>query len=85
MIFCYVLNNCTCFSCIVIVAELVDANNINDVTFPDANSNVSLNSSIVIPASYIQQRAMTTGKLFFPNTGNYILIIRYKSCSYCQY
>ena len=61
MIFCYVVNNCTCLACIVIVAELVDANNINDVTFPDPNSNVSLNSSIFIPASYIKQRAMTTG------------------------
>ena len=55
------LNNC--FACIVIVAELVDANNINDITFPDPNSNVSINNSILIPASYIQQRAMTTGKL----------------------
>ena len=53
---------------VVIVAESVDANNINDVTFPDPNSNISLNSSIFIPASYIQQRAMTTGKLFFPNS-----------------
>ena len=53
---------------VVIVAESVDANNINNITFPDPNSNISLNSSIFIPASYIQQRAMTTGKLFFPNT-----------------
>ena len=48
---------------IVIVAELVDANNISDITFPDPNSNISVNNSISIPASYIQQRSMTTGKL----------------------
>ena len=48
---------------VVIVAELVDANNVNDITFPDPNSNVSINNSISIPASYIQQQAMTTGKL----------------------
>ena len=52
---------------VVIVAELVNANNINDITFPDPNSNITINSSILIPASYIQQRAMTTGKLFLPN------------------
>ena len=52
---------------VVIVAESVDANNINNITFPDPNSNITINSSISIRASYIQQRAMTTGKLFFPN------------------
>ena len=74
---------------IVIVAELVNANNISNVTFPDPNSNISLNSSIFIPASYIQQRAMTTGRLFFAKSQIYVLncnvIARYKSYSYCQY
>ena len=50
--------------CVAIAAQLVDANNISDVTFPDPNSNFSMNSSIFIPASYIQDRSMTTGKLF---------------------
>ena len=51
----------------------MDANNTNDVTFPDPNSNISTNSSIFIPASYIQQRAMITGK-FFPSKIIYVLI-----------
>ena len=49
----------------VIVAELVDANNISNVTFPAPNSNLNTNNSIFIPASYIQQRSRTTGNLFF--------------------
>ena len=54
----------------------MDSNNINEnVIFLDPNSNISLNSSILIPASYIQERAMTTGKLFFPNT----------RCMYCDF
>ena len=49
---------------VVIVAELVDANNISDVFFSAPNSSFSINNSIFIPASYIQQRSMITGKLF---------------------
>ena len=49
---------------VVIVAELVYANNTSDITFPAPNSNFGINSSISIPASYIQQRSMITGKLF---------------------
>ena len=48
---------------LVIVAELVDANNISDVTFPDPNNNFGINSSIFIPESYIRQRSITMGKL----------------------
>ena len=50
--------------CVVIAAQLVDVDNISNVTFPDPNSNFNMNSSIFIPASYIQERSMTTGKLF---------------------
>ena len=50
--------------CVAIDAQLVDADNISNVTFPDPNSNFSMDSSIFIPASYIQERSMTTGKLF---------------------
>ena len=46
-----------------ISAELVDADNTKNVTFPDPNSNFTMNSSIFIPASYIQERSKTTGKL----------------------
>ena len=49
---------------VAIAAQLVDADNISNVTFPDPNSNFSMNSSIFIPASYIEERSMTTGKLF---------------------
>ena len=45
-----------------ISAELVDADNISNVTFPDPNSNFNMNNSIFIPASYIQERSITTGK-----------------------
>ena len=45
-------------------AQLVDADNISNVTFPNPNSNLSMKSSIFIPADYIQERSMTTSKLF---------------------
>ena len=48
---------------VVIAAELVDGDNISNITFPDPNSNFNMNSSIFIPASYIQERSVTTGKL----------------------
>ena len=48
---------------IEIDAQLVDAGNISNITFPDPNSNVSMDSSIFIPASYIQERSMTTSML----------------------
>ena len=51
-----------CFH-VAISAELVDADDISNVTFPDPNSNVNIDSSIFIPASYIQERSITTGKL----------------------
>ena len=51
------------FLYVVIVAESVDPNNIADVNFPDPNSNLSLNNSLLIPASYIQQRSNETGNL----------------------
>ena len=50
--------------CIVIAAELVDSNNISDITFPDPNIDFNTGNSIFIPASYIQERSMTTGKLY---------------------
>ena len=47
---------------VVIVAELVDPNNITDINFPGDNS-------LFIPASYIEQRFKQqsdgTGKLIF--------------------
>ena len=48
---------------VVIVAELADPNNITDVNFPDPNSDLSLDNSLLIPASYIQQRSNETGNL----------------------
>ena len=50
----------------VITVELVEANDIKDITFPNPNSNstISTNNSIFIPASYIQERSETTGKLY---------------------
>ena len=42
-------------------AQLVDADNISNVTFPDPNS---MNNSIFIPADYIQERSLTTSMLF---------------------
>jgi len=51
--------------CVEIVAQLVDANSTNNVSFPDPNGNLSLSNSIFIPASYIQQRSKTTGKCLF--------------------
>jgi len=44
-----------------IVAELIDVNNVSDVTFPDPKSNFSFINSIFIPASYIKQRSIATG------------------------
>ena len=52
------------FICTVIAVELVDANNITNITFPDPDSNFNTNSSIFIPASYIQERSNITGKLY---------------------
>ena len=49
------------FSHIVIVVTLVDPNNTTDVTFPGPN--VSVDNSLSISASYIQQRSNETGKL----------------------
>ena len=46
---------------VAMTAELVDTYSIRDVTFPGSNSNLNLNSSIFIPASYIQQRSGITG------------------------
>ena len=48
---------------IAIVVELADLNNITDVNFPDPNSNLSLDNSLLIPASYVQQRFNETGNL----------------------
>lgn len=48
---------------VVIVTELVDANNIINVTFPEPNSDFSVDSSIFIPGSYIQQQSITASKL----------------------
>lgn len=50
--------------CTVIAAELVDADNISDITFPDPNIDFNTDNSIFIPASYIHERSMTTGKLY---------------------
>ena len=47
-----------------IVAELINASDITDVTFPDFNTNVTqLNNSILIPASYIKQRSSEAGDI----------------------
>ena len=55
---------------VVIVAELVDPNNITDINFPGSNGNLTLDNSLFIPASYIEQRfkqqSDRTGKLIFP-------------------
>lgn len=52
---------------VVIVAELVDPDNISNVTF---SSNVN---SIFISGSYIQQRSRRTGKqAFLLNTATYV-------------
>ena len=48
---------------VVISAELVDADNISNITFPEPNSGYNLNNSIFIPASYIQEQFMTTGRI----------------------
>ena len=50
--------------CTVIAAELVDADNISDITFPDPNIDFNTDNSIFIPTSYIHERSMTTGKLY---------------------
>ena len=50
--------------CTVIAAELVDTDNISDITFPDPNIDFNTDNSIFIPASYIHERSMTTGKLY---------------------
>ena len=50
------------FLYVVISAELVAADNISNITFPEPNSGYNLNS-IFIPANYIQERAMTTGRI----------------------
>ena len=54
------------FICTVIAAELVDADNIHDIAFPDPSSNFNVSSSILIPASYIHERSMITGNLYAP-------------------
>ena len=54
------------FICTVIAVELADTDNISDTTFPDPNSNFNISSSILIPASYIHERSMITGKLYAP-------------------
>ena len=46
------------------MAELQSAANVSDVSFPDPTIEFSTSSSIFIPASYIQERSMTTGKLY---------------------
>ena len=63
-----IANDCIHNYYVEIDAQSVDADNINNVTFPNPNSNFSVNSasSIFIPESYIQERSMTTGKLFIP-------------------
>ena len=49
---------------VVIAAELQTADNISDVIFPGPNIDFNTSNSIFIPASYIQERAMTTGKFY---------------------
>ena len=49
--------------CLVIVAESVNAANTSSVTFPDPSSNFSANTSIFIPARFIQQRSIITGDI----------------------
>ena len=51
------------FLYVVISAELVAADNISNITFPESNSGYNLNNSIFIPANYIQERSMTTGRV----------------------
>ena len=55
----------------VIVAELVDPNKITDINFPGSYGNLTLDNSLFIPASYIEQRFKQqsdgTGKLYLPN------------------
>ena len=46
-----------------ISAELVDACNISNITFPEPDSGYNLNNSIFIPASYIQEQSLTTGRI----------------------
>ena len=46
------------------MAEVQSADNVSDVTFPDPTIDFNTNNSIFIPASYIQERSMTTGKLY---------------------
>ena len=72
---------------IVISAELVDANSITDVIFPNPNSSFDVNNLIFIPESFIQHRSMTTGKPFPVHVYafNHIVIIRHRSYSYCKY
>lgn len=55
---------CMCCTCIEIVAELVDARNISNVAFPNPNSNLTSDNSILIPASYIKQQSYATGKFY---------------------
>ena len=57
------VNNCNFY--VAIMAEVQSADNVSDVTFPDPTIDFNTNNSIFIPASYIQERSMTTGKLYF--------------------
>ena len=58
---------------VVISAELAAADNISSITFPKPNSGYNLNNSIFIPANYIQERAMTTGRVI--NVCNHIIVM----------
>ena len=56
---------------VAIVAELVDANNIDNITFPGSNSDLKAkfpNNSILIPANYIHERSNITGSKAFSIT-----------------
>ena len=67
---------------VVIAAELQTADNVNDVTFPGPNIDFNTSNSIFIPASYIQERAMTTGKFYaLANITSYMDCYNY----YCYY
>ena len=57
-----IMLNCNLY--VAIMAELQSAANVSDVSFPDPTIEFSTSSSIFIPASYIQERSMTTGKLY---------------------
>ena len=52
---------------VVIVAELVNPNNITNINFPNPDSNLTLDNSLFIPEYYIEQRSNGTGEIFFPS------------------